>query len=199
MVFEKIKRTAGYAGLCAALAFAAPVSPAAAAPHGQPTPTTITPALAANLAAQLSSEGSQAGEIQVAQRRRVHRGPRGRAYRRGYRRGFRRGRRASGPIVRPGRRYYRGGKRYYGGPRYYRRGYGPGAAVAAGAIGLAAGAIAGAAIAAPPRGRAVVIDPVPAPYTAEWYRRCSLKYRSFRASDGTFLGYDGIRKICRLP
>lgn len=96
----------------------------------------------------------------------------------------------------------RGGPRYYhhGPRRGYRGGVNPGAVAAAGVVGLAAGAIAGSALAAP-QSAPIVIDTggVPAPYTAEWYRQCDLKYRSFRASDGTFLGYDGVRKVCRLP
>lgn len=98
------------------------------------------------------------------------------------------------------RRYYRP---YYGGYyRPYRRHNG--AAVAAGVIGLAAGALAGAAIAnTPPRRTVIVEQPVypyyPAPYTGEWYRLCAQKYRSFRASDGTYLGYDGYRHVCRIP
>ncbi|MCF3933663.1 BA14K family protein [Acuticoccus sp. M5D2P5] len=76
-----------------------------------------------------------------------------------------------------------------------------GAWLAAGAIGLAAGAIAGAAIAN--QNNTVVVEQpggyYPAPFSSDWYRQCSMKYRSFRASDGTYLGYDGVRHQCRLP
>ena len=97
------------------------------------------------------------------------------------------------------RRIYRNGQWYtYRGDGYYNN---SGAALAAGAIGLAAGAIAGSALASQPR--VVYEEPrrrgVPTPYTAEWYRQCDVKYNSFRASDGTYLGYDGVRHTCRLP
>ncbi|WP_157961730.1 BA14K family protein [Acuticoccus kandeliae] len=93
--------------------------------------------------------------------------------------------------------YYNGRWWRYNGGRYYDDN---GAWVAAGVIGLAAGAIAGAAIASQPQ-TVVVEQPsyYPAPFTSEWYRQCGLKYRSFRSSDGTFLGYDGVRRQCVLP
>lgn len=95
---------------------------------------------------------------------------------------------------RPARKvYHRPYRRGYYKP--YRRGYYDPLAV--GVIGLATGAIVAGAVTAP---RTVVVAPgIPAPYTAEWYRRCSLKYRSFRASDGTYLTYRGVRRTCRLP
>ena len=34
-------------------------------------------------------------------------------------------------------------------------------------------------------------------YTAEWVARCQARYRSFDASTGTYLGYDGQRHYCR--
>ena len=94
-------------------------------------------------------------------------------------------------------RIYRNGRWYR-----YRDGYyydDAGVALVVGALGLTAGAIIGSGLT---NDRTVVIDRggyLPQPYTAEWYRRCDLKYRSFRASDGTYLGYDGIRHTCRLP
>lgn len=100
---------------------------------------------------------------------------------------------------RAGRHYRRPPPARYGPRRGYRSGYNPGAAAAAGVIGLAAGAIAGSALANSQPDTVVIETGVPAPYTAEWYRQCDLKYRSFRASDGTFMGYDGVRKTCRLP
>jgi BA14K-like protein. len=97
-----------------------------------------------------------------------------------------------------GRPYY--GRPYYGGYRYrpyyyggyyrpyygYGYGYDPGAAVAAGIFGLAAGAIASSAIASPPRR-----------YRSSWVAYCSRKYKSFNPRTGTYLGYDGRRHVCR--
>lgn len=96
-----------------------------------------------------------------------------------------------------GRPYY--GRPYYGGYRYrpyyggyyrpyygYGYGYDPGAAVAAGIFGLAAGAIASSAIAGPPRR-----------YDSSWVAYCSRKYKSFNPRTGTYLGYDGRRHVCR--
>jgi len=158
-----------------------------------------------------SASLAEAGVIEVAQtatQRRRQRAADRRQFRRqraADRRQFRRQRTADRRQVRrqrtaDRRRVYRNGRWYY----YRDDGYyydSTGAALAAGAIGLAAGAIAGSALAAPPR---VVyqddyVGGVPAPYTAEWYRQCDLKYNSFRASDGTYLGYDGRRHTCRLP
>ncbi|WP_417690817.1 BA14K family protein [Roseibium sp.] len=79
----------------------------------------------------------------------------------------------------------------------------PGAAVAAGIFGLAAGAlIAGAAN----NQRNSYSAPVPAPGTATmgyqpwspaWYRYCSSKYRSFNPNTGTFTTYGGEQKFCQ--
>ena len=89
------------------------------------------------------------------------------------------------------RRYY-GGPRYYHGPRYYRRG-GNGGAVAAGVLGLAAGALVAGAIAnqaqaapPPPPG---TVDPQLAAY-------CARKYRSYDPGSGTFLAGNGMRYVC---
>ena len=89
------------------------------------------------------------------------------------------------------RRYY-GGPRYYHGPRYYRRG-GNGGAVAAGVLGLAAGALVAGAIAnqaqaapPPPPG---TVDPQLAAY-------CARKYRSYDPGTGTFLASNGMRYVC---
>lgn len=97
------------------------------------------------------------------------------------------------------RRHNYRGRWYYGyGDDWYDD---SGAWVAAGVIGLAAGAIVGSAFANPGYnyGNTVVVTGYATPYSAAWYRQCDLKYRSFRASDGTFLGYDGLRHLCRLP
>ncbi len=80
-------------------------------------------------------------------------------------------------------RHYNGGPRYYGGgPRYYRHGGDDGgAAVAAGIIGLAAGAmIAGAA-----SGNGHVA-------------RCSRTYRSYDPRSDTFVDRYGNTRRCRL-
>jgi hypothetical protein len=75
-------------------------------------------------------------------------------------------------------------RHYYGG---YRGGFDPGAAAALGIIGLAAGAIAGAALAPAPY---VVGDP-------NWIAYCSSRYRSFDPMSGTYLGFDGNRHYCQ--
>jgi hypothetical protein len=101
------------------------------------------------------------------------------------------------------RRYY-GGSRYYGGPRYVeRRYYGPrrygyygpgyyrrdyGSAAAAGAIGLATGAIIGGAI-AQSQAQAAPVYGGNAAY-------CAQRYRSYDPASGTYLGFDGLRHPC---
>lgn len=99
-------------------------------------------------------------------------------------------------------RYYNGFRHYHRGrwytyrdDRWYDNG---GAIVAAGLIGLTAGALIGSANSGVDT-VVVVDDRFPAPFSAEWYRQCDRKYNSFRASDGTFLGFDGVRRTCRLP
>lgn len=106
--------------------------------------------------------------------------------------------------------------------------HGDGNAVAAGLLGgLAAGAIAGIALA--PRDRVIYEEPAPVyvaprpryyepapryappprvvynddyyrgaiePWSGEWYRYCQNRYRSFNSSDGTYVGYDGVRRFC---
>ena len=105
---------------------------------------------------------------------------RGRAIRRAYRGG--------GPRY-VDRRYYGARRGYYGsrygyyGPRYYRRDYG--SAAAAGAIGLATGAIIGGAIA---QSQAAPV------YGGNSY--CAQRYRSYDPASGTYLGYDGRRHPC---
>jgi len=94
-------------------------------------------------------------------------------------------------------------------------------AAVAGIAGLAIGAIAGATLAAP-RDRIIVDDgyyePGPRrvyaqpryvqarphvvysgyaePWSRDWYRYCANRYRSFNPSNGTFVGYDGVRRFC---
>ncbi|MBA8880533.1 BA14K family protein [Phyllobacterium myrsinacearum] len=106
---------------------------------------------------------------------------------------------------------------------YYRdRGYrhhrGGGDALAAGAIGLAAGALIGGALAQPREPDVIYRDyddrpvyraPVrvyrevrPAyyggarPWSPSWYRYCADRYRSFNPGTGTFRGYDGRDYFC---
>ncbi|NRG17810.1 BA14K family protein [Rhizobiales bacterium] len=112
----------------------------------------------------------------------------GRNYRRG--RGYRGGRRYHAK-----RRYYRGGRGYYYGKRYYN----PGAAAAAGIIGLATGAIIAGALSQPR-----YVAPAPAyrrgayaPWTPEWYSYCGSRYRSFNPDTGYYLAYSGKYRFCR--
>lgn len=113
--------------------------------------------------------------------------------------------------------------RYRDGYHHHHRG---GDAAVAGIAGLAVGALAGAALAqpreriivddgyypAPPPPRRVYAQPRYVqsrpqvvysgggygvePWSRDWYRYCSDRYRSFNPSDGTFVGYDGVRRFC---
>ncbi|MEJ8474660.1 BA14K family protein [Roseibium algae] len=95
-----------------------------------------------------------------------------------------------------------------------------GIAVAAGVIGLAAGAIllgatSGPSRAAPPR---TYYPPAPAggyyppaphrgtihgagygaqPWSPAWYRYCTNKFRSFNPNTGTYTTYSGVQKFCQ--
>ncbi|WP_114944193.1 BA14K family protein [Microvirga calopogonii] len=100
------------------------------------------------------------------------------------------------------RRYYRGGpryveRRYYGPRRYYGdRGYyyrrDRGNALAAGALGLATGAIIGGAIA---QSQAQAAPTYVAPGgSAAGY--CAQRFKSYDPASGTYLGYDGLRHPC---
>jgi hypothetical protein len=100
-----------------------------------------------------------------------------------------------------GRGYYGGGPRYverhYYGPRrygyyphgYYHRDYG--SAAAAGALGLATGAIIGGAIA---QSQAQAAPTYVAPGGGSAY--CAQRYKSYDPASGTYLGYDGVRHPC---
>lgn len=100
--------------------------------------------------------------------------------------------------------------------RYHDRG---GDELAAGLAGLAFGAIVGGILSQPRYPSRIYVDPPTArypyryygpapvysgrvsyygaePWSAEWYRACSIRYRSFDARSGTFLGYDGQRHFC---
>jgi BA14K-like protein len=37
----------------------------------------------------------------------------------------------------------------------------------------------------------------PAPWTPDWYRYCSSRYRSFNPGTGYFVGFDGHHHFCR--
>ncbi|MHA6686598.1 BA14K family protein [Mesorhizobium sp. A556] len=100
----------------------------------------------------------------------------------------------------------------------HRHNHRSGDAVAAGVLGLAAGALIGGALANPGpayddgyygddyyeqrryvRVRPRVIyrsDYAGEPWTREWVRYCSNRYRSFDARSGTFVGYDGQEHFC---
>ena len=102
------------------------------------------------------------------------------------------------------RRYYRGSpryverrvyrerpryveRRYYDDRRYYRRDRGN--ALAAGALGLATGAIIGGALAQQQAQAAPVYGSNTAAY-------CAQRYRSYDPASGTYLGFDGLRHPC---
>ena len=93
--------------------------------------------------------------------------------------------------------------------------------VAAGVLGLAAGALAAGALAPPyrpvydyydgpvyaapppPPVRRYYVEPRAAyyrgglePWSPEWYRYCGDRYRSFDPNSGTFVGYDGREHFC---
>jgi hypothetical protein len=94
------------------------------------------------------------------------------------------------------RRYYgprHHAPRYYG-PRYYRRDRG-GDAVAAGVLGLAAGALVGGAIASQAQARPA-LPPPPASVDPQLAAYCARKFRSFDPVTGTYLAYTGERIVC---
>ena len=223
MFLDRIRRTASVAGLAAAVSLAAPALPAMAATGGQPTPFTITPDLANRLGStEAMATAPVAGEYQVAdtqaQKKRQRQADRKKSQRqrsanrnqnqrersanRNQNQRQRSANRNQNQRQRQAdRRYDR--RHYYNGRWYYHYDdgwYGDnGAWIAAGAIGLAAGAVAGAAILGSQQETVVIQNGYAQPYTAEWYRQCDIKYRSFRSSDGTYLGYDGVRHVCQLP
>ncbi|MBJ6127695.1 BA14K family protein [Microvirga sp. BT325] len=83
------------------------------------------------------------------------------------------------------RRYYPN-RRYYGDRRYYRRDRGD--ALAAGALGLATGAIIGGALAQSQAQAAPVYN--------QNHAYCSQRFKSYDPRSGTYLGYDGQRHPC---
>lgn len=79
--------------------------------------------------------------------------------------------------------------------------------LAIGILGLATGAIIGSAIVddrryappPPPRFRPPLRDyryEFIHPWSPEWYRWCSSRYRSFNPRTGTYLAFDGVRQFC---
>jgi hypothetical protein len=82
--------------------------------------------------------------------------------------------------------------------QYYRRRRGNGAALAAGAVGLAAGAMLGGALAnqahaqpAPP--------PPPGTVNPQVAAYCARTYRSYDPVSGTYLASNGLRYVCTYP
>ncbi len=100
-------------------------------------------------------------------------------------------------------RHYQG-RRHHGRPHHYRhhKRKNNGAAIAAGVIGLAAGAIIASELSKNRnrnrqqhyRGHRISH----APHSSGWYRACARKYRSFNPETGRYLTYGGQYKICRL-
>lgn len=111
---------------------------------------------------------------------------------------------------------------YYGpppGPYYpYHHHHGHGNAIAAGVIGLAAGAIMGSALSRPSPPWVIYQVPPPPPYypppppprpypvyshlapwSPGWYDYCASRFRSFNPRTGTFRGYDGRQYFCIAP
>lgn len=108
--------------------------------------------------------------------------------------------------------------------RHHHRHHSNGDAVAAGVLGLAAGAIIGGVLASQPRDyyepryverraprvyyeRRYAVRSAPVrqyyrsgygmePWTRDWYEYCSDRYRSFNARTGTYTGYDGEQHFC---
>ncbi|RAI03870.1 hypothetical protein DLJ53_05205 [Acuticoccus sediminis] len=187
-----MQRTGKVASLCAAMAMMVPLGAHASQIPGVPVEATFAPSLADPVATSVASMADEG--IQVAQtRRELER--RNRALRYNNQNLRHRNRHlANRPdrVYRNNRWYYRRGGYYYDNT---------GAVLAGALIAGTAGLVAGSALANSSR-TVVVQQPtyaVAAPYSAEWYRQCDLKYNSFRASDGTYLGYDGYRHTCRLP
>lgn len=123
------------------------------------------------------------GELATAyMQRRGHVAYRGGGYRGAYRGGYR----GRAVVARP----YYGRRAYYGGYPYgYYRRPNYGAAAAAGAVGLATGAIVGGALAQQQAPVYVAPNQGSVAY-------CSQRYRSYDPASGTYLGYDGLRHPC---
>ena len=92
---------------------------------------------------------------------------------------------------------------YYRGRYYDRDYYNGGAAVAAGVLGFATGAIVGSAATAPRYapgyyGGSARYYGGQSSGSADWIAACQAKYRSFNPSTGMYLGYDGDYHRCQL-
>ena len=138
---------------------------------------------------------------------------------------------AHGPFG-PGPGPYYGGGGYYAPPppppyRHHSHRRDHSDAIAAGVIGLAAGAIIGGALSQPAQPNVIYQAPPPPayyppqpqpvyqqprpiyqpqpvyrgldPWTPGWYDYCSRKYRSFNSQTGTFRGNDGRDHFCNIP
>lgn len=99
---------------------------------------------------------------------------------------------------------------------YYHHHNNAGGVIAAGALGVAAGAVIGSVLAPPPapvyvepayvepayptyyRPAPRVVYAAPQPWSRAWYDACSARYRSFDPRSGTFIGYDGASHFCEL-
>ena len=126
--------------------------------------------------------------------------------------------------------HYWGGPGYWGGPRYWdhhhHHHHDHGDAVAAGVVGLAAGALIGSALSQPSQPQVIYQAPPPPPayypaapryyaparpyyppapaaykpiyqpWTPGWRAYCSHKYRSFNPRTGTYRGVDGLNHFC---
>jgi len=94
---------------------------------------------------------------------------------------------------------YHGHKHRHGHKKHKRKNNDAAAAIALGVGALALGAIIAGSASQQGHARPVYRNHGnrPQPYTGAWYRYCAKKYRSFDAASGTFLGYDGVRKLCR--
>jgi hypothetical protein len=111
------------------------------------------------------------------------------------------------------------------GERWHRHRDRTGDVVAAGVLGLAAGAIIAGATSRPVYRERVYVDPyprnyyppapayrhrtpevvyvdegyrysAPEPWTREWFRYCEMRYRTFSPDTGTYRGYDGREHFC---
>ncbi|NVK34729.1 MAG: BA14K family protein [Rhodobacteraceae bacterium] len=110
---------------------------------------------------------------------------------------------------------YHNGGHHHGAGRH-RKNDNVGAALAAGIIGLAAGAIIVGATNQSRRPAPVYTPPAPRhpqyghynnrrhtaqlgfqPWSPAWYRHCSAKYRSFNPQTGTYTTYQGAVKFCQ--
>lgn len=92
------------------------------------------------------------------------------------------------PVPRAGWGYYRAGWPPPPAGYYYDN---TGALIAAGMIGLAAGALAGAALSQP-----AALPPAQQVITSDQIAACARRYRSYDARTGTYLGNDGYRHPC---